>query len=85
MHARTLHIHQCADVSASHRVEHLAGHRVGEIRVVHRHLQTVPFGLGDGDATFRPPIGAETEDILSLKMMVKMRLELFYSIGMFLF
>lgn len=56
--ARTLHVHQCADISASHRVGHLAGHRVCEIGVVHCHLQTVSFGIGDGDATFRPPVGA---------------------------
>lgn len=57
----TLHVHQRADIGASHRVGHLAGHGVCEIRVVHRHLQIVPFGVRDGDATFGPPIGVETD------------------------
>lgn len=55
----TLHIHQRADISAAHRVGHLAGHGVGEVGLIDRHLQTVPVGFGDGDATFGPPFGAQ--------------------------
>lgn len=55
----TLHVHQRADVSAAHGVGHLAGHGVSEVGLIDRHLQTVPVGLGDGDAAFRPPFGAQ--------------------------
>lgn len=51
----TLDIDQRADIGAAHRVGHLAGDRVCEVRVVHRHLKAVPVCLGDRDSSFRPP------------------------------
>lgn len=56
----TLHIDQCADVGAAHRVGHLAGHGVGEVGVVHGHFQTVPVRLGDGNSAFRPPASGKS-------------------------
>lgn len=48
----TLDIHQGADVGAAHRVGHLAGDGVREVRVVHGHLEAVPVGFRDGDSSF---------------------------------
>lgn len=55
----TLDIDQGADIGAAHRVGHLAGDRVCEVRVVHCHLKAVPICFRDGDSSFWPPVTDE--------------------------
>lgn len=59
----TVHVHQDADVGASHSVENLAGHRLGEERVICRGDKHALSGPLQQHATFCPPDGETRPDL----------------------